>query len=274
MEGRALANSQINQLKTHFNGLNNSQKREFIEKLQKKLQGSINADYKILLNDCIKIYNEETRSIKAGNKSKTRTASSVVTPKTNTPPAPPPKKSGNVIDNFAKKATDFAENVKDEIHTSQTVANMKGSIQKGKYTKHILYGAISIFVGIVTMFVVANFLVGSRVDSSMVVGTWTTEAGTTTFTFRSNGTFSRQFRRGSERVDFSGTWSMSGSRITLEADTSTLRYSDDLFSRLLALDVLDGEHNEQFDVRISGQRMTFTRPSASSSWYTFNRQGS
>jgi hypothetical protein len=52
---------QIAQLRTRFHDCNNSQKKDFIDKLSQKLQGNTNADYRKFLNECIANYNTAVR---------------------------------------------------------------------------------------------------------------------------------------------------------------------------------------------------------------------
>ena len=102
--------SQIPQLQAHYIGLNKSQKKEFINKLQQKLAGQKNAtEYQAFLNDCIESYN--SIAVKAKPK-----------------PAPVVKKPVNTIDNLAGKASGLVGNVKNEINTSKTVASVKNRI--------------------------------------------------------------------------------------------------------------------------------------------------
>ena len=49
--------SQIDQMRAKFNGMNNTQKKDFIDKLKIKLQGSSNTEYKKFLNECVQNYN-------------------------------------------------------------------------------------------------------------------------------------------------------------------------------------------------------------------------
>lgn len=62
-----MANSQINQLQAHYNGLSVSQKGEFIEKLKVKLQNSTNLEYADFLNACIADYEYEVNPPKIDN---------------------------------------------------------------------------------------------------------------------------------------------------------------------------------------------------------------
>ena len=55
--------SQIDQMRAKFNGMNNTQKKDFIDKLKVKLQGSSNAEYKKFLNECVQKYNASTRGV-------------------------------------------------------------------------------------------------------------------------------------------------------------------------------------------------------------------
>jgi len=59
--------SQIDALRQQFNNYNNAQKKDFIEKLQAKLQGNKNIEYQKFLNECIQKYNELIRSGNLGN---------------------------------------------------------------------------------------------------------------------------------------------------------------------------------------------------------------
>jgi len=54
-------NPQIEQLRTAFNGYNNTQKKQFIDNLKAKTQGMNNPEYSRLLNECVQKYNTAIR---------------------------------------------------------------------------------------------------------------------------------------------------------------------------------------------------------------------
>jgi uncharacterized membrane-anchored protein len=57
-----MASPQIQQLRTQFNGMNTVQKKQFIDNLKVKLQGSNNSEYRAFLNECIQNYNVAVKS--------------------------------------------------------------------------------------------------------------------------------------------------------------------------------------------------------------------
>jgi hypothetical protein len=54
-------NPQIEQLRKQFNGYNNAQKKDFIDKLKIKLKGQMNPEYSKFLNECTQKYNAAIR---------------------------------------------------------------------------------------------------------------------------------------------------------------------------------------------------------------------
>ena len=54
-----MSTAKIEQLRSYFNGLDTSQKKEFIGNLQQKLKEKNNAEYSRFLDDCTKKYNTE-----------------------------------------------------------------------------------------------------------------------------------------------------------------------------------------------------------------------
>lgn len=69
--------SQINQMRVQFNGMNNPQKKQFIDNLKVKLQNSNNAEYKKFLNECIQNYNTAVKGTSVGATSKGGTSSPI-----------------------------------------------------------------------------------------------------------------------------------------------------------------------------------------------------
>ena len=55
----------IKELRIHFKGLNSAQKKEFILKLRKQLEGSTSAKYRDFLSECTQAYNQELKEKKA-----------------------------------------------------------------------------------------------------------------------------------------------------------------------------------------------------------------
>ena len=102
--------SQVEQLRTKFDGMSTVQQKQFIEKLRQQTQGTKNVEHKKLLSECIQKYN---------------TAIKGDSPASN----PAPKESVNTIDNLAQKASGIMGSVKNEINTSKTVANVKNSFK-------------------------------------------------------------------------------------------------------------------------------------------------
>jgi len=60
-------NPQIEQLRKQFNGYNNAQKKDFIDKLKIKLQGNRSPEYAKFLNECVSNYNAAIRGGASSN---------------------------------------------------------------------------------------------------------------------------------------------------------------------------------------------------------------
>lgn len=60
-------NTQIEQLRRQFNGYNNAQKKQFIDKLRQKLQGQNNPEFSKFLNECVANYNASLRGGASSN---------------------------------------------------------------------------------------------------------------------------------------------------------------------------------------------------------------
>ena len=74
--------SQIDQLRTQFNGMNTTQQKEFIDKLRVKLQGANNAEYTKFLNECVHKHN--TAVSEGSNAKGVKVASPTYAPTKNT----------------------------------------------------------------------------------------------------------------------------------------------------------------------------------------------
>lgn len=247
--------SQIEQLRSHFKGLNNTQKKAFIDNLKVKLQGSKNAEYMAFLNDCIKSYNEEVKKI---NKNTLASTPKTVQASQASRVVATTKKSSNTIDDIAKKATGIVGNIKEELETSETVGKFKDNVKKGKHTKKIIFAVIAV-ICVVFAF---NFISGMG-NKDKVVGTWETGSGTS-YTFNPNGTFSYSYRSysatlgGTQSVSYSGKYSVSGNKITINIDYDTIRGGG--YSGLKSLEAYEnGERSLKYtyNMKFDNDKLTF-----------------
>ena len=77
MKGCQDMDSQIEKMRTYFNGLDTAQQKEFINKLKVKLQEVNNPEYTGFLNDCIQKYDSAVKSISADEGAETASSTQI-----------------------------------------------------------------------------------------------------------------------------------------------------------------------------------------------------
>jgi hypothetical protein len=139
--------AQITQLQSHFDRLNTSQKKDFIDNLKKKLANNNSQEWRNFLNRCVATYNSELRS--GGNKAPQSGGRTVAQGQTKFCP--------NCGHNFSGNTSPFCPECGTNTVARGTAQALQNSTAPGKY--FLLVPAIlSIVFSLVVLIQSANWL--------------------------------------------------------------------------------------------------------------------